>query len=128
MAITVLKQNREIRDHGAVSKTITFKDVGKTYDFMRIAEGFRVKNVNISVDEAFSNADNVITVGIEGDTDRFIPETALNEVKSVNMSSNQFSAKNLTSIIMDIKGAKSTKGVAVVTVEYFKLPSVRQDM
>lgn len=128
MGLTVLKQNREIRDSGAICQKISGKDVGKTYDFMRIAEGFRVKNVNISVDETFANADNTIEVGIEGDTKRFIPATALNAKKSVNMEATQFTAKKITSLVMDIKGSASTKGEAVVTVEYLKLPSVRQDM
>lgn len=128
MDIKVLKQNREIRDQGAITQKVTFKDVGKSYDFMRIAEGFRIKHVNISVDEAFAKADNTIEVGIEGDTARFIPATAINGIKSINMDTNQFTAKSVTSIVLDVKGTASATGEAYVTVEYFKLPSVRQEM
>lgn len=127
MAVTVKRSNREIRTQGVISFEVTGADVGKTYDFMGIAGGFRVTNVNVTVDEEFANADNTVEVGIDGDTQRFIPATAVNTVKGVAFNNKQFTASKPISILADIKGSASATGKATITVEYAKLPNSRQE-
>jgi len=127
MAITVNRKNREIRTHGTVAFDVTGADVGKTYDFMGIPTGFRIVDANITVDEAFANANNTIEVGIEGNTARFIAATAVDAIKGVAFNNRQFTAAQTTSILVDIKGTASATGKATITVTYAKLPDARQD-
>lgn len=127
MAITVNRKEREIRSQGIITFDVTGDDVGKTYDFMGIAPGFRVIDANVTVHEAFDNADNTIEVGLEEDTTRFIPATAVNALKGVGFSDKQFTAQQSMSLIADIKGTASTAGKATITVVYAKLPEARQE-
>lgn len=127
MAITVKRKEREIRTQGVISFDVRGSDVGKTYDFMGIATGFRILDVNVSVEEAFSNANNTIEVGIEDDTDRFIAATAVNAIKGVGFNNRQLTAAKTTSIIADIKGTASSAGKATITVVYSKLSDCRQE-
>ena len=127
MAITVNRKEREIRSQGVITFDVTGADVGKTYDFMGIAPGFRIIDANVTVHEAFDNDDNTIEVGIEEDTARFVPSTAVDAVKGVGFSDKQFTAAQSMSVIADIKGTASTGGKATVTVVYAKLPEARQE-
>lgn len=125
--ITVKRKKREIRDTGSISFTVTGADVGKTYDFMGIGEGFRVVGVNVTVDTAFANADNKVSVGIEGDLERFIPQTTVNAVKGIGFNNRQLTASKSMAIVIDVLGTASAIGEATVTVEYVKLPASRQE-
>ena len=127
MAITSKRKNREIKNHGAISFDVTGGDVGKTYDFMGILSGFRVTNVNVTVDEAFANGDNTISVGLEDDVVRFVPATVVNAIKGIGFNNKQFTASKGTPIVIDIIGSASATGKATVTVEYLKLPDSRQE-
>ncbi len=127
MAITVKRKNREIRDHGSISFEVVGADVGKTYDFMGIAEGFRILDVNVTVEEAFANADNKISVGIEGDLVRFVPQTVVNAVSGIAFNNRQLSATKSMAIVVDVVGTASATGKAIVTVNYAKLPVSRQE-
>lgn len=127
MAITVKRKNREIRDGGTISFVVTGADVGKTYDFMGIAEGFRVTDVNVTVDTAFVNADNKISVGIEGDLVRFIPQTVVNAVSGIGFNNRQLTATQSMAVVVDVVGAASATGEATVTVSYAKLPVSKQE-
>ena len=127
MATTVNRKNREIRTQGVITFDITGADVGKTYDFMGIAGGFRILDVNVTVDTAFANADNTIEVGIEDDTDRFVTATAMNAIKGITSNNKQLTASKPMSIIADIKGTASATGAATITVTYAKLPDSRQE-
>jgi hypothetical protein len=127
MSITVSRKNRERRSSGAITFDVVGADVGKTYDFMGILENFRVKNVNVTVEEAFANADNTISVGIEGDLVRFIPATAVNAVKGIGFNNRQLTATQTMSIVIDVVGSASATGKATVCVEYVKLPDSRQE-
>lgn len=127
MAITVKRKNREIRDHGVITFDVTGADVGKTYDFMGIAEGFRVLDVNVTVEEAFANANNTISVGIEGDLVRFIPATLVNAIKGIGFNDRQLSATQSMAIVIDVVGTASATGKATVSVAYCKLPVSRQE-
>lgn len=127
MAITVNRKNREIRDSGKVSFVVKGSDVGKTLDFMGIAEGFRVTDVNVTVDVAFANANNTISVGIEGDLVRFVPATVVNAVKGIGFNDRQLTATQPMAIVVDVVGTASATGSATVTVEYAKLPVSKQE-
>ena len=127
MSIVVNRKNREIRTQGAISFDVTGADVGKTYDFMGIATGFRILDINVTVDTAFANGDNTISVGIEDDFVKFIPATAVNAIKGVSFNNKQFTAPKNTSIVVDVKGTASATGKATVTVLYAKLPDSRQE-
>ena len=127
MAITVKRKKREIRDSGTVTFTVAGADVGKTYDFMGIAEGFRVTDVNVTVDTAFANADNKISVGIEGDLVRFVSQTVVDAVKGIGFNNRQLSATKPTAIVIDTVGSTSATGSATVTVSYAKLPVSKQE-
>lgn len=127
MAITVKRKNREIRDGGTITFKVSGADVGKTYDFMGIAEGFRVTNVNVTVDVAFANLDNKISVGIEGNLVRFIPQTVVNAVTGIAFNNRQLTATQAMAIVIDVVGTASATGDATVTVEYAKLPVSKQE-
>jgi hypothetical protein len=128
MAITVKRKKREIRDHGTITQEFTGADVGKSIDFMGVPTGFRVVDVNLTVDEVFDNADNKISVGIEGDLTRFIGQSDVNAaVAGFAFNNRQFTATAATGIVADIVGSASTGGKATVTVRYAKLPVSRQE-
>jgi len=133
MAIIVKRKNREIRDSGTITFDVGFGDVGKTLDFMGIAEGFRIVAVNVSIDEKFNgqNAtpadDNTISVGIEGDYARFIPATIANTVKGIDFNKRQFTATQSTAIVVDLVGGVATTGKATITVTYAKLATSKQE-
>ena len=131
MAITVKRKEREIRDSGFISFDVVAGDVGKTYDFMGIPEGFRVVDVNVTVDEAFNGTDgtndnNKISVGIEGDLVRFVPDTLVDSVSGVGFNNRQLTATQTMSVLIDITGGVATTGKATVTVLYAKLPVTKQ--
>jgi len=125
--INVKRKNREIRDTGTICATIKGSDVGSTIDFMGIPEGFRIVGVNVTVDEAFANSDNKVSVGIEGDLTRFLDQSALNAVAGFDYNKRQLTANTSTAIIADIVGSASTVGKAVITVSYVKLPVSKQE-
>lgn len=125
--LIVKRKKREIRDTGTITFVVKGEDVGKTYDFMGIGEGFRVIDVNVTVDTAFANADNKVSVGIEGDLERFIPQTTINAVKGIGFNNRQLTASKSMAIVADIVGTASATGEATVTVQYVKLPTSRQD-
>lgn len=127
MAITVKRKSREIRDQGVVSFKVSGTDVGKTYDFMGIAENFRIIDVNVTVDTAFANADNKVSVGIEGDLVRFIPQTVVNAVSGIAFNNRQLTATKAMAIVIDVVGTASATGSATVTVTYAKLPVSKQE-
>lgn len=127
MSTVVKRGEREIRSHGTISFAVNKDDVGKTLDFMGLPKGFRVLDVNVTVDEAFTNANNTIAVGIDGAPERFIAATAVNAVKGVGFNNRQYTApKAATSILATIAGDASTTGDATITVTYAKLPDCRQ--
>lgn len=127
MAIITKRKNREIRDSGVISFEVTGADVGKTYDFMGIPEGFRITDVNVTVDTAFANADNKISVGIEGDLVRFIPQTVVNAVSGIAFNNRQLTASQSMAVIADIVGTASAPGKATITVSYAKHPVSKQE-
>jgi|GEM_PF-1977972 len=135
MAIKVKRKNREIRDGGTVTAIFTSADVGTTVDFMGIPEGFRIVDVNVTVDTLFNGTDgttndNKISVGIEGDLVRFIPATSVDAVKGITFNNRQLTAVNSMAIVIDITGSGSvaaTTGSATVTVSYAKLPASKQE-
>lgn len=128
MAITVKRGKvREIRDQGVVSFEVTGADVGKTYDFMGVYEGFRVLDVNVTVDEVFANADNKISVGIEGDLTRLCAQTTVNAIKGFSGNDRQLTAPRPIAIVADVVGSTSATGKATITVTYAKLPVSKQD-
>jgi hypothetical protein len=127
MAITVKRKNREKRDRGSISFVVKGADVGKTYDFMGIAEGFRVTDVNVTVDAAFANIDNKVSVGIEGDLVRFVPQTLINAVSGIGFNNRQLTAVQSMAIVVDVVGTASATGNATVTVSYEKLPVSKQE-
>lgn len=128
MSKTVVKRsNRECTDFARTQVFLTCEDVGKTVDFAGILGGFTIIDVNVTVVEAFTNANNTICVGIEGATDKFIADTAMNSKKGIGYNQMQFKAKKPTSIVAQIKGSASTTGKAVVSVIYAKNSTSRTD-
>lgn len=127
MAIISERKKRERRDIGTVTKEILPKHIGTTIDFMGIAEGFRIVAVNVTVEEAFTNADNTISVGLEEDFERFIPATGVNAIKGIPFNNRQFTALKSTAIVVDVVGTASATGRAIVTVSYLKQASTVQE-
>ena len=127
MAITVKRKEREIRDSGFISFDVVAGDVGKTYDFMGIPEGFRIVDANVTVDEAFDGTATKISVGIEGDVVRFIPATAVATIGGIGFNNRQLTATQTMAVLVDVTGGASTTGKATVTVMYAKLPVSKQE-
>lgn len=127
MAIVVKRKDREAVDFARASITVTGEDVGSTIDFAGILGGFTIVDANVTVEKAFANADNTISIGLTGALGKFVPATAANAIKGIGFSNVQYKAEKPTSIFVDIKGTASTTGKAVVSIVYSKNASSRTD-
>ena len=127
MAITVKRGTRERREVGVIKFPFTGADVGKTLDFMGILAGFCVLDVNVTIDTAFANADNKVSVGIEGDLTRFMAQTTVDAIKGISFNNRQLTASKTMSIVLDVVGTASAVGAGTVTVVYAKLATSKQD-
>ena len=119
------RTNREIVDHGTVQYVVTPSDIGQVIDIAGLISPFRVLDANVTVEEAFANADNTIKVGIEGADNKFIASTAMNAIKGIGFTNMQFTAVKPTAVLCTVGGAASATGKAVVTITYAKTASSR---
>lgn len=127
MAVVVRRKDREAVDFGRAEITVTYDDVGSTIDFAGIVGGFTIVDANVTVEEAFENADNTISVGLTGSLEKFVTKAAANAVKGLGFTNIQYKADKPTSIYVDVKGSASTTGKAVVSIVYSKNASSRTD-
>lgn len=127
MAIVVKRTDREIVDFGRAEITVTGADVGSTIDFAGIIGGFRIVDANVTVEQAFANADNTISIGLEGALTKFVTATAVNAIKGIGFTNVQYKADKPTSIYANITGAASATGKAVISITYAKNASSRTD-
>ncbi len=127
MAVVVRRKDREAVDFGRAEITVTYDDVGSTIDFAGIVGGFTIVDANVTVEEAFKNADNTISVGLTGSLEKFVTKAAVNAVKGLGFTNIQYKADKPTSIYVDVKGSASTTGKAVVSIVYSKNASSRTD-
>lgn len=127
MAVVVRRKDREAVDFGRAEITVTYDDVGSTIDFAGIVGGFTIVDANVTVEEAFENADNTISVGLTGSLEKFVTKAAANAVKGLGFTNIQYKADKPTSIYVDVKGTASTTGKAVVSIVYSKNASSRTD-
>ena len=127
MAVVVRRKDREAVDFGRAEITVTYDDVGSTIDFAGIVGGFTIVDANVTVEEAFENVDNTISVGLTGSLEKFVTKTAVNAVKGLGFTNIQYKADKPTSIYVDVKGSASTTGKAVVSIVYSKNASSRTD-
>lgn len=127
MAIVTKRRDRETVDFGRAEITVTFDDVGSTIDFAGIIGGFTVVDANVTVEEAFENVDNTISVGLTGALEKFVAKAAANAIKGLGFTNIQYKADKPTSIFVDVKGTASTTGKAVVSIVYSKNASSRTD-
>ena len=127
MAIVVKRTDREIVDFGRAEITVTGADVGSTIDFAGIIGGFRIVDANVTVEQAFANADNTISIGLEGALTKFVTATAVNAIKGIGFANVQYKADKPTSIYANITGAASATGKAVISITYAKNASSRTD-
>ncbi len=127
MAVVVRRKDREAVDFGRAEITVTYDDVGSTIDFAGIVGGFTIVDANVTVEKAFANADNTISVGLTGSLEKFVTKTAVNAVKGLGFTNIQYKADKPTSIYVDVKGSASTTGKAVVSIVYSKNASSRTD-
>ena len=127
MAVVVRRKDREAVDFGRAEITVTYDDIGSTIDFAGIVGGFTIVDANVTVEEAFANADNTISVGLTGSLEKFITKAAANAVKGLGFTNIQYKADKPTSIYVDVKGSASTTGKAVVSIVYSKNASSRTD-
>src|SRR5574343_1891395 len=112
MAVVVRRKDREAVDFGRAEITVTYDDVGSTIDFAGIVGGFTIVDANVTVEEAFANADNTISVGLTGSLEKFVTKAAINAVKGLGFTNIQYKADKPTSIYVDVKGTASTTGKA----------------
>ncbi len=127
MAVVVRRKDREAVDFGRAEITVTYDDIGSTIDFSGIVGGFTIVDANVTVEEAFANADNTISVGLTGSLEKFVTKAAANAVKGLGFTNIQYKADKPTSIYVDVKGSASTTGKAVVSIVYSKNASSRTD-
>lgn len=127
MAVVQRRRDREAVDFGRAEITVTGADVGSTIDFAGIIGGFRIVDANVTVEEAFTNANNTISIGVEGALTKFVAATAVNAIKGVGFTNVQYKANKPTSIYVDIAGTASTTGKAIVSITYAKAASSRTD-
>jgi hypothetical protein len=127
MAIISNRVHLEYKDIASIQFEVTPNEIGKEIDFMGLLQGWRVLDVNVTIEEAFVNADNKISVGVEqGDCEMFIKSASLNAVGGIGFSNKQYTANSNTSVIATVTGTSSANGKAIVTVMYSKMP-VRQE-
>ena len=127
MAVVQRRRDREAVDFGRAEITVTGADVGSTIDFAGIIGGFRIVDANVTVEEAFTNANNTISIGVEGALTKFVAATAVDAIKGVGFTNVQYKADKPTSIYADIAGTASTTGKAIVSITYAKAASSRTD-
>ena len=127
MAVVQRRRDREAVDFGRAEITVTGADVGSTIDFAGIIGGFRIVDANVTVEEAFTNANNTISIGVEGALTKFVAATAVNAIKGVGFTNVQYKANKPTSIYANITGAASATGKAVISITYAKNASSRTD-
>jgi len=127
MPVVTRRKDREAVDFARAEVVVTGADVGNTIDFAGIIGGFRIVDANVTVEEAFANADNTISIGLEGALAKFVPATAANAIKGIGFTNVQFKADKPTSIFADVKGTTSATGRAVVSITYAKNASSRTD-
>ncbi len=127
MAVVQRRRDREAVDFGRAEITVTGADVGSTIDFAGIIGGFRIVDANVTVEEAFANTNNTISIGVEGALTKFVAATAVNAIKGVGFTNVQYKANKPTSIYADIAGTASATGKAIVSITYAKAASSRTD-
>lgn len=127
MGIVVRRKDRESVDFARAEIIITGADVGSTIDFAGILGGFTIIDANVTVTKAFANANNTISVGVEGALTKFIPATAANAIKGVGFTDAVYKATKPTSVYVDIAGSVSATGEAIVSILYSKNASSRTD-
>ncbi len=127
MAVVIKRKDRESVDFARAEITVSGADVGSTIDFAGIIGGFTIVDANVTVTEAFANADNTISIGLEGALAKFVPATAANAIKGIGFTNVQYKADKPTSIYANITGAASTVGKAIVSITYAKNASSRTD-
>ena len=127
MAVVQRRRDREAVDFGRAEITVTGADVGSTIDFAGILGGFRVVDANVTVEEAFANANNTISIGLEGALTKFVAATAVDTIKGVGFTNVQYKADKPTSIYANIAGTASATGKAIVSITYAKAASSRTD-
>jgi len=126
MAIIVKRKNRECVDFARAEITITNKDVGSTIDFAGVLPGFTIIDANLSVQEAF-DGNNSISLGLEGDLDKFIANTNVTTIKGAGFKNIQYKALKPTSVLVNVTGNASSSGKAIVSIVYAKNASSRTD-
>ena len=127
MSVVIKRNDRETVDFGRAEITVTGADVGSTIDFAGIIGGFRIVDANVTVEQAFANADNTISIGLEGALTKFVTATAVNAIKGIGFTNVQYKADKPTSIYANITGAASATGKAVISITYAKNASSRTD-
>jgi len=126
MAIIVKRKNRECVDFARAETTITNKDVGSSIDFAGILPGFTIIDANLSVIEAF-DGNNSISVGLDGDMEKFIANTNVTTIKGAGFKNIQYKAQKPTSVLVNVTGSTATTGKAIVSIVYAKNASSRTD-
>ena len=127
MAVVQRRRDRETVDFGRDEITVTGADVGSTIDFAGIIGGFRIVDANVTVEQAFANANNTISIGLEGALTKFVAATAVDAIKGVGFTNVQYKADKPTSIYANIAGTASATGKAIVSITYAKAASSRTD-
>lgn len=127
MANITRRSDRECVDFGRAEITLTGADVGNTIDFAGILQGFTIVDANVTVVQAFANANNSISVGVEGALNKFIADTLVNTTKGIDFTNTQFKADKPTSILATLSGTASAVGKAIVSITYSKNATSRTD-
>ena len=127
MAVVQRRRDRETVYFGRAEITVTGADVGSTIDFAGIIGGFRIVDANVTVEEAFANANNTISIGLEGALTKFVAATAVDAIKGVGFTNVQYKADKPTSIYANIAGTASATGKAIISITYAKAASSRTD-
>lgn len=127
MSVVIKRNDRETVDFGRAEITVIGADVGSTIDFAGILGGFRIVDANVTVEEAFANANNTISIGLEGALTKFVAATAVDVIKGVGFTNVQYKADKPTSIYANIAGTTSATGKAIVSITYAKAASSRTD-
>lgn len=111
------------KNHGTIIVPITKENVGDSGVIIaKLPVDARIHSVNVTVDEAFANADNTITLGVAGTTSKFQNAFALNALAGNTSTRQHSTAVGTDEILMSVAGTASATGAAVVTID-FALPT-----
>jgi hypothetical protein len=113
----------ERKNYGTMIVPFGKADVGASSKVIaKFPIGTRIKTVNATVDEAFADVGNTISLGVSGATTKFQNAVAMNAIIGNNSTLQHTVTDGTAELLMSIAGSVSATGSGDITIDYI-LPS-----